>query len=379
MITIRSMLLQWAVAGKTSRCSTPDRSESRYHRLLQQAVRVLLTTLFLLSGFRSVMAQQQAGDGDTKSAKFAIALHGGAGRTAADGPRRANIEAALSESLNIGTQILQNDGSAIDAVEAVVRSLEDSEHFNAGKGAVFNAVGGHELDASIMDGSTRAAGAVGGVRTVRNPVSLARLVMTETRHVLLVTDGAEQFADLFPNHEKITRVPNEWFSTPRRREQFEEARRREAAREQPRLSERISTVGCVALDRHGHLAAATSTGGLTNKKFGRVGDSPIIGAGTYADDRTCAVSCTGIGEDFIRNSVAFDVSARMAYRGQTVEEAVREILTDQTDLVRGGLIAVDRMGRITMQYNTEGMARAAANSDGYHEVSAGTPPPVSQD
>ncbi|MCA9083655.1 MAG: isoaspartyl peptidase/L-asparaginase [Planctomycetaceae bacterium] len=299
---------------------------------------------------------------------FAIAIHGGAGRTSEDNDRLDEHRRVLEEALQAGIDRLSRGETSLDVVEAVVRILEDSDSFNAGRGAVFNAEGKHELDASIMDGRTRAAGAVGGVRTVRNPISLARLVMTETRHVLLVTDGAEQFADAMQQAHNVERVPNDWFSTPRRRQEWERLRKTNAGNAPLPDSQRIGTVGCVALDQHGNLAAATSTGGLTNKRFGRIGDSPVIGAGTFADNETCAVSCTGIGEDYIRNSVAYDVSARIAYGQATVEDAVRQILTGETHKVRGGIIAVDRTGRITMQFNTQGMARAAADSSGRREI-----------
>src|SRR5690606_26487929 len=203
--------------------------------------------------------------------------------------------------------------------------LEDSESFNAGKGAVFNAAGGHELDATIMDGRDRSTGAVGGVTTVKNPISLARRVMTDTRHVLLVSAGADRFADEYADDPQIERVPNAYFSTEHRRQELERAQQKERLD----ADESMGTVGCVALDRQGNLAAATSTGGLTNKKFGRLGDSPIAGAGTYADNATCGVSCTGVGEDFIRNAVAYDVSARMAYRGDSLEQAVKDILGNE--------------------------------------------------
>lgn len=299
--------------------------------------------------------------------EYAIVLHGGAGKKPDNDSWRAGVEAALEAALDRGTQMLAEGRSSLDVVEAVVRLLEDSAYFNAGKGSVFNAVGTHELDASIMDGRDRSGGAVAGVRTVRNPISLARRVMEHTPHVLLATDGAEQFADQFDD-DMIQRVSNDYFTTRYRREQFEKAQ--EAQRQQQADGDRhgMGTVGCVALDRDGNLAAATSTGGLSNKRFGRVGDSPLLGAGTFADNATCAVSCTGVGEDFIRNAVAFDVSARMAYRGDSVTEAARTILNDPRRQVRGGIIAIDRQGRIAMPFNTDGMARAAADSTGRREV-----------
>ena len=294
---------------------------------------------------------------------IAIVIHGGAGKAPATLEWRDNRQAVLGQALKTGKEMLESDRNSLDTVEAVVRILEDSAYFNAGKGAVFNAAAAHELDATIMDGKDRSAGAVGGVKTVRNPVSLARRVMTDTRHILLASDGADQFAEQYKDDPKIQIVPNSYFSTDHQRQRLERVRQRE-----PRDSDSIGTVGCVALDKHGNLAAATSTGGLNNKQFGRLGDSPIVGAGTFADNDTCAVSCTGIGEDFMRNAVAFDISARMAYRGDNLDTAVSEILSNQARPVRGGIIAVGKDGQIVMRFNTEGMARAAADSNGRYEV-----------
>ncbi len=296
--------------------------------------------------------------------EYAIAIHGGAGKAPSSDQWRSSRVEILRQALKSGSDILKQGGASLNAVETVIRILEESPYFNAGKGAVFNQVGTHELDASIMDGRTRACGGVGGVRTIRHPISLARLVMTETKHVLLVTDGAESFADHIGEKHNIERVDNGYFSTEQQRRKL----RRVQSESQAVDLDSKGTVGCVALDRHGNLAAGTSTGGLTNKRFGRIGDSPIVGAGTFADNKTCAVSCTGIGEDFIRNAVAFDVSARMLYRGDTVKTAVHSILKDTNQTVRGGIIAVGHNGEITMQFNTEGMARAAADSDGRFEI-----------
>ena len=304
--------------------------------------------------------------GASKEHRYAIVIHGGAGSATQDAEVIKNREHVLREALARGTGILADGGTSLDAVESVIRILEDSPLFNAGKGAVLNARGNNELDASIMDGRTRACGAAGGVSTVRNPISLARFVMTETRHVLLATDGADQFAAGL-NHPKIEIVSNDYFRTEH------QSNRLQRAQEKERLStgERMGTVGCVALDHHGDLAAGTSTGGLVNKKYGRIGDSPIVGAGTYADNRTCGISCTGIGEDFIRNAVAYDVTARMLYKRQNMEKAVHEILHHDEYQVRGGIIGIDFRGRITMQFNTDGMSRAAANSQGLHFIKIG--------
>lgn len=307
----------------------------------------------------SVLAQEK------REVEYALVIHGGAGRPPATDEGIKARETVLKQALTQGRRMLQEGKPSLDVVEAVIRILEDSEHFNAGKGAVFNSAEGHELDASIMDGRTRQAGAVGGVSTVRHPISLARLVMTDTRHVLLVTDGAEKFADLYPD---IERVPNAFFSTEAKRKSLKEAQERERQEQNPAKSSQMGTVGCVALDKHGNIAAGTSTGGLTNKRYGRIGDSPIVCAGTFADNDTCGVSCTGIGEDYIRNAVAYDVSARMEYKGDSLEKAAHDILQHPEREVRGGIIAIDREGNITMQFNTGGMSRAAADSSGRFEV-----------
>lgn len=297
---------------------------------------------------------------------YAIAIHGGAGSPAESEAATQARHRTLTEALQTGQQMLRDGRGSLDVVESVVRILEDSPHFNAGKGAVFNAAGNHELDATIMDGRDRSAGAVGGVTIVRNPVSLARRVMTDTRHVLLVAAGADQFARRYHDDPMIEIVANDYFSTEYQRRKLQQIQRQQQQRDE----DLIGTVGCVARDTAGNLAAATSTGGLTNKKFGRLGDSPIPGAGTFADNATCAVSCTGIGEDFIRHAVAYDLSARMAYRNASLESAVAEILSGKQGPVRGGIIAVSHDGRLVLDYNTAAMARAAADSKGRFEVFA---------
>lgn len=306
--------------------------------------------------------------------KFAIAIHGGAGSSAKGVPPELveKRKASLRKALNQGRDILSKGGSALDAVEAVIQILEDDPQFNAGKGAVFNAVGSHELDASIMDGSDKSCGAVAGVSHVKNPIALARLVMTETRHVLLSGEGAEEFA----KQQNVERVEPSYFDTERSKKSWERYNRRNKQSNllgphhsvQGESSWKMGTVGCVALDSHGNLAAGTSTGGMTNKQFGRIGDSPIVGAGTYADNATCAVSATGIGEQYIRNAIAYDVSAQMKYKGATLMEALDDNLTNRLNPGDGGLIAVDHDGNIAMGFNTQGMARAAADSNGRFEV-----------
>ncbi|HEY4311821.1 MAG TPA: isoaspartyl peptidase/L-asparaginase [Pirellulales bacterium] len=302
--------------------------------------------------------------------EFAIAIHGGAGIEPEKIPaeERRQTEDALGKALEVGHKILADGGTSLDAVEKTVRVLEDDPIFNAGRGAVFNSAGMHELDASIMDGASHKGGGVAGLMTVKNPISLARLVMTETPHVLLIGAGAERFADEMRDRPQIERVPNSYFSTEAKRKQWLEAVEREKRK---RAKANKGTVGCVALDKQGNLAAGTSTGGLTNKKWGRVGDSPILSAGTYADNATCAVSCTGTGEFFIRSSIAFHVSALMAYKGLPLDQAVDYAINKVLEPDTGGLIAVDHDGQISMQFNTAGMARAAADSSGKKEIKLG--------
>lgn len=320
--------------------------------------------LFLVM-FASVIVSEKLIGAD-KVPDYAIVIHGGAGSASTDQDVITAREKVLGHALETGIKILADGGTSLDAVEQVIRILEDSPLFNAGRGGVLTAKSTNELDASIMDGRTRACGAVGGVTTVKNPISLARLVMTETRHVLLVDHGADQFAENL-NHPNIEIVEPSYFKIEQQVERLNKVREKE------RLSDdqKMGTVGCVALDRHGNIAAGTSTGGLVNKKHGRIGDSPIVGAGTYADNRTCGVSCTGVGEDFIRNAVAYDVTARMTYKKQKMEKAVNEILHHNDQQVRGGIIGIDHRGRITMQFNTAGMSRAAANANGLQVIKVG--------
>ena len=258
--------------------------------------------------------------------------------------------ASLRRGLELGKQILERDGTSLDAVEAVVRSFEDDSLFNAGVGAVFTHEGTHELDAAIMNGATLACGAVGGVRTVRNPITLARLVMEKTPHILLVGTGAEAFA----LSQGIPAVDNHLFDTRRRWEAWQKALK----------EDKFGTVGCVALDHAGNLAAATSTGGLTNKRWGRVGDTPILGAGNYADNATCAVSGTGKGEEFMRHTVARDVAALVEYRSLPLAEAARIVVHEKLKKGDGGIIAVSKRGEIVLEFNSNGMYRGAADASG---------------
>jgi beta-aspartyl-peptidase (threonine type) len=298
--------------------------------------------------------------------KTALVIHGGAGvieRSALSAADEREVRAALNRALDAGNTVLAKGGSALDAVEAAVVTMEESPQFNAGKGAVFNADGKHELDASIMEGHTRRAGAVAGVSTVRNPIRLARAVMEHSPHVMLAGSGAEKFADTRP---ELERVKNSWFDTERRRRQLEAAQAKEKAG--AALVEKgkyFGTVGAVALDVKGHIAVATSTGGMTNKRWGRVGDSPVIGAGTWADER-CGVSGTGWGEFYIRNAVAHDICARVAYRGDALSVAADEVINKVVPAHGGdgGAIALDRDGNIAMPFNTAGMYRAWIRPDG---------------
>lgn len=302
----------------------------------------------------------------TDTPAWSLAIHGGAGVISKDIPDSVRIgyEESLASALRVGAAMLDSGRASLDVVEAVVRLLEDDPRFNAGRGAVYTADARHELDAAIMDGRDLSAGAVAGVTTVRNPISLARHVMEQTPHVLLIGAGAEAFAD----QTGVERVPNDWFGTENRRRQLDRAREREAERQQASLASRYGTVGAVAKDRQGDLAAATSTGGMTNKRFGRVGDVPVIGAGTYADNATAAISCTGTGEQFIRHVVAHQVAAQMAFAGKSLEEAARFVIGTKLDPGDGGLIAVSRTGEIAMVFNSPGMFRGAADSEGRFEV-----------
>jgi len=321
---------------------------------------------------------------------FGLVIHGGAGAILKENmppEMEAACRAKLLESVEAGYTVLERAGSALDAVVASVRVLEDSPLFNAGYGAVLNAEGQCELDAAIMDGRTLEAGAVAGLHHIKNPISLAREVMEKSAHVMLIGEGAENFAKAL-GHEL---VPNAYFQTDRRRNELARAQSLEAKRHAGKASRQLQedlirsdgaensgppsgknkwgTVGCVALDRQGNLAAGTSTGGLTNKRYGRVGDSPIIGAGTYANNATCAVSCTGHGEYFMRAVAGHDISARMEYRGVSLAAAAQDALDGIARLGGGGgLVAIDRDGNCALPFNTPGMYRSCRRSDGYSLV-----------
>ena len=302
---------------------------------------------------------------------IAFAVHGGAGTIDRDKitpDKEKEYRSGLERALKAGYEILQRGGSSLDAVEAAVRILEDDPHFNAGKGAVFSSEGVNELDAAVMDGKTLKAGAVASVRRIKNPVSLARLVMEKSRHVLLDCSGAEAFA----KEQGIELVDPKYFFT---QERWDALKRAQGAKSQGGGTggkqfvisgqDRHGTGGAVALDRNGNLAAATSTGGTTNKRPGRIGDSPVIGAGTYANNATCAVSATGDGEYFIRAVIGHDTSALMEYRGLSLEEATETAIRKVGELGgTGGLIAIDRNGHVAMPFNTSGMYRGRVDPAG---------------
>ena len=291
-----------------------------------------------------------------------LVIHGGAGvieRGSMSPEREQAIRTGLQSALAGGSMVLERGGSALDAVEAAVRELEDDANFNAGRGAVFTHEGSIELDAAIMDGRTRAAGAVAGVKTTRNPVSLARAVMEKTAHVFLGGSGAAELAV----DQGLEQVPPEWFETEERRQQLEKVKATRSEAFDVEL--KYGTVGAVALDKNGHVAAATSTGGLTGKRWGRIGDTPVIGAGTYADDRSAAVSGTGTGEMFIRAVAGHQLAERVRLGGDSLQEALDATLADIESLSgSGGLIAVTPRGEAAWGFTTPGMYRGMADASG---------------
>ncbi len=317
--------------------------------------------------------------------KIALAIHGGAGtilKSAMTAEMEDNYRKGLQSALETGWKILKNGGNALDAVEAAVVALEDNPLFNAGKGAVFTHEGVNEMDACLMDGKTHNSGAVAFVRNIKNPIKLARRVMENSEHLLLAGSGANEFA----RQEKVEIEADEYFFTDLRHQQLLKAREensiqldhadkipdskfqipnsaKESKIQNPKS--KIGTVGAVACDFLGNLAAATSTGGMTNKRFGRIGDTPIVGAGTYADNRTCAVSCTGHGEFFMQTVAAYDVAARMKYKNANLSDSANEVIENLREIGgEGGLIAVDAKGNVALPFNSEGMYRAFITSDG---------------
>jgi beta-aspartyl-peptidase (threonine type) len=325
------------------------------------------------SGSAKAVGKREADDQpNMEMRKFGLVVHGGAGtieRSEMTPEREREYRAGLECALTAGYQILKRGGSSLDATEAAVRVLEDDPHFNAGKGAVFTSVGTNEMDAAIMDGKTLSAGAVASLKHIKNPVSLARLVMEKSGHVMMDGEGAEAFA----KENGIQLLPDQkYFFTQERWEALQKIKAAEKSggggggkKFIITDQDRHGTVGAVALDQNGNLAAATSTGGTTNKRAGRVGDSPVIGAGTYANNATCAVSATGDGEYFIRATVAHDVSALMEYRGMPLKEAAQSVLDTVAKLGgSGGLIAIDRQGNVALPFNTSGMYRGYVDPNG---------------
>lgn len=337
----------------------------------------LLLPLFLLL-FLWSCSSSQASDQPTDESEnaehgmdrpaYALAIHGGAGTILKENmspEQEKTIRTKLDSALILGENILKTGGSSLDAVVAAISYLEDQPEFNAGKGAVFSWEGKNELDASIMDGKTRNAGSVGGLTVVKNPITAARAVLEHSPHVLLTGEGANEFA----RERGLEIVDPVYFYTERRWESLQNFKARKSEEENNRSGSlpstpdfKYGTVGAVALDQSGNLAAGTSTGGMTGKRYGRFGDVPLIGAGTYADNQTCAVSCTGHGEYFIRYAVAHDLSARMAYSEKTLENAAGEIIYKVLKEAGGGggLIAVDKQGNVTLPFNTPGMYRGYA-------------------
>ncbi len=293
---------------------------------------------------------------------ISLAIHGGSGtilKSMLTPEQEVAYRTTLQLSLDQGKKVLENGGSAIDAVSTSVMVLEDSHLFNAGKGAVYTAIGTQEMDASIMNGADRKAGAVAMVKGVKNPIQLARLVMEKSEHVFLAAQGAEEFAKM----QGVKFEAADYFHDELRYNQWQSVKGTDKTQldHTPIVDEKFGTVGAVALDASGNIASATSTGGMTNKKFGRVGDSPIIGSGTYAHNKTCAVSCTGSGEYFLRGVVAYDVSCLMEYRGLSLSEATKIVIHDRLLELGGdgGLIAVDQKGNVSLEFNTEGMYRGS--------------------
>lgn len=316
---------------------------------------LLLIVIFSLMHLSVLMAQE----------KYTIVIHGGAGvmsKERMDEEARTAYKAKLNEALLLGESLLKEGENATDVVVKVINVMEDSPLFNAGKGAVFTHDGVNELDASIMEGSTLNAGAVAGVRDIKNPINAARAVMDNSVHVMLSGEGASAFA----KQQGLEIVPNKYFYTEGRYQSLQQLLKRERERQE---KDNMGTVGCVVLDTHGNLAAGTSTGGMTNKKYGRIGDAPIIGAGTYANNKTCAVSCTGHGEYYIRLGFARDISALMEYRELNVVEACKKEISKLSELNgTGGVIAVDAQGNIAMEFNTSGMFRGYIKSSGEKEI-----------
>lgn len=316
------------------------------------------SSLILFGAFIMVNSATATAREPDEARPWSLVIHGGAGTMSRDRLtplQEREIRTGLGRALDAGSAILARGGSALDAVTESVRILEDDPLFNAGRGAVFTYDGEIELDASIMDGHSRSAGAVAGVSTTRNPVLLARRVMEESPHVFLSRKGADRFAV----EQGLEQVDPDWFATPERRRQWQEFRARKTSHFD--IDMKYGTVGAVALDMTNHVAAATSTGGLTGKRWGRIGDSPVIGAGTYADDRACAVSSTGVGEYFIRIGVAHEICARVRLKGESLQAAADAVVAELTEMGgTGGVIATGPGGEQVWSFNSPGMYRARA-------------------
>ena len=300
---------------------------------------------------------------ETNDVEYAIVIHGGAGtilkKNMSDEMEKEYIK-KMDEALSIGYDILNNNGKSIDAVEAAIKILENSELFNAGKGSVLSNKGMVEMDASIMNGQNLNAGAISGIKTIKNPISAARLVMEKSEHVFLSGEGAEEFAKL----KGLDIIDNEYFITETRLNSLLKAKKRDSIKDN-----KFGTVGCVAIDKLGNITSGTSTGGMTNKKWNRIGDVPIIGAGTYANNNTCGISSTGWGEYFIRNVVAYDISSQIEYKKISIDLAAKNTLKKVKELGgNGGVIGIDKNGNILMDFNTEGMYRGYKKSDGESKI-----------
>ena len=306
---------------------------------------------------------QSGAAGSSQPPKWGLVIHTGAGNFTLAGiaERKDEMQAAMNDALMAGYRVLAGGGTSLDAVQSAIVILEDSPLFNAGKGAVFTHDGTNELDASIMDGGTMKAGAVAGLKHIKNPIRLARLVMEKSPHVMMAGEGAEAFAK---EQGGIEFVDQKYFYTDRAWKALQDALA--AEKKAAQAEDHHGTVGAVALDQHGTLAAGTSTGGLTNKRFGRIGDSPIIGAGTYANNQSCAISSTGVGEFWIRYTVAHDICARVQYRNTTIQAAADDVIQGVLKPIggEGGVIGLDAHGSVMMSFNTTGMGRGYVGADG---------------
>ncbi len=373
----------WVAQCDSSKKNNNFNVADMYKNLKKSLICVLALALVTSCEQKATTGTQQAATAanETPAVKYVMAIHGGAGTILKENmtpEKEAAYKAALTEALQTGYQQLKSGKSSLDAVEATIHIMEESPLFNAGKGAVFTHDGKNELDAAIMDGKTLAAGAVAGITTVRHPISAARAVMEKSEHVMLVGPGAEKFAQ----EAGLEIVSPKFFYTQERWDGLQKAIENDPAKSQldhdgktslklgiENIDNKFGTVGAVALDNNGNLAAGTSTGGMTNKKYGRVGDAPIIGSGTYANNITAAISCTGWGEFYIRNVVAYGISALMEYKGLPVAEAAQTMLDKVAEMGGdGGLIALDKNGNVSLPFNTAGMYRGTVTEDGKIEI-----------